>query len=238
MPAKLKQMLMFFRGKRGAVLLVAIGVALFFVLGGHRAVFNLALNEMAGFLLGSGDVEYEEVAEIPSAEIIEDTAVVEREEGPARTVIVSASTLLEAVQATEALAADLEEDLTELAQAGLETAGGDVDQDQEAPPRQTIQTYTATFLRDPFQSLIARDERAPSKLLDVSSASMVGAVWGDSGIIALLEDEAGRSYALKVGDRVVNGRVISVTPASVTFSITVFGLTRSVTLELAEEGEW
>jgi hypothetical protein len=67
---------------------------------------------------------------------------------------------------------------------------------------------------------------------------MVGSVWGDSGIIALLEDEAGRSYALKVGDKVVNGRVISVTPASVTFSITVFGLTRSVTLELAEEGEW
>jgi hypothetical protein len=205
-------------------------------------VFNLALNEMAGFLLGSGDVEYEveytEVAETPSAEITKDTAVVDEEEEPPRTVIVSASTLLEVVQATEAVAADLEGDLMELAQAGSDASGGGSDTDDEAPPRHTIQTYTATFLRDPFQSLIARDERAPSKLLDVSNASMVGAVWGDSGIIALLEDEAGRSYALKVGDKVVNGRVISVTPASVTFSITVFGLTRSVTLELAEEGEW
>jgi hypothetical protein len=66
---------------------------------------------------------------------------------------------------------------------------------------------------------------------------MVGSVWGESGIIALLEDDIGRSYALKVGDKVVNGRVISVTPASVTFTITAFGLTKSVTLELAEEGE-
>jgi len=238
MPAKAKQMLMFLRGKRGAILLVAIGVALFFALGGHRAIFNVALNEMAGFLLGSGDVEYEEMAETPSVEIIEETAVVDEEEEPARTVIVSAGALLEAVQATEVLAADLEDERVELAQAGSDTAVGGLDAGEDAPPRRTIQTYTATFLRDPFQSLIARDERAPSKLLDVSSARMVGSVWGDSGIIALLEDEAGRSYALKVGDKVVNGRVISVTPASVTFSITVFGLTRSVTLELAEEGEW
>ena len=238
MPAKAKQMLMFFRGKRGAVLLVAIGVALFFVLGGHRVVFNLALNEMAGFLLGTGDIEYQEVAESPGTEGIEETAVSEQEEEPSRTVILSASTLLEAVQATEALASDLDEGRTELAQAGSDTSGAGGETDEDAPPRRSIQTYTANFLRDPFQSLIARDERAPSKLLDVSSARMVGSVWGDSGIIALLEDEFGRSYALKVGDKVVNGRVISVTPASATFSITVFGLTRSVTLELAEEGEW
>jgi len=238
MPAKAKQMLMFFRGKRGAILLVAIGVALFFVLGGHRAVFNLALNGMAGFLLGSGDVEYEEVAETQSVEITEETAVVDEEEEPSRTVIISAGAILDAVQATEALAADLGEDRVELAEAGSDKAEAGGNMDDDAPPRRTVQTYTATFLRDPFQSLITRDEKAPSKLLDVSNARMVGSVWGESGIIALLEDEAGRSYALKVGDKVVNGRVVSVTPASVTFSITVFGLTRSVTLELAEEGEW
>jgi hypothetical protein len=237
MPAKAKQMLKFFRGKRGTILLVAIGVALFFVLGGHRAVFNLALNEMAGFLLGSGDVQLEVVAETPGIETAEQPAADEQEK-PSRTVIVSASTLLEAVQATEALAEDLVEGQVELAQAGSDTLSSGSAASEDMPARRTIQTYTASFLRDPFQSLIARDERAPSKLLDVSGARMVGSVWGDSGIIALLEDESGRSYALKVGDKVVNGRVISVTPASVTFSITVFGLTRSVTLELAEEGEW
>jgi hypothetical protein len=237
MPAKAKRMLMFFRGKRGAVLLVAMGAALFFVLGGHRVVFDLALNEMAGFLLGSGDIEYEEAADTHSAGSVENATEAVEEEAP-RTAILSASALFEAVHATDALASDLDDGAVELAQAGSGTSEAVADSDEAAPPRTTIQTYTASFLRDPFQSLIARDERAPSKLLDVSNAKMVGSVWGDSGIIALLEDEAGRSYALKVGDKVVNGRVISVTPASVTFSITVFGLTRSVTLELAEEGEW
>ncbi len=236
MPAKSKQMLMFFRGRRGAILLVAIGVALFFMLGGHRVVFNLALNEMAGFLLGSGDVELEEVAETPGIENDGDTTAFEQEDDPPRTVILSAGALLGAVQATEALASDLGSDRVESAQADTSQSGGGTDGD--APARHPDQTYTANFLRDPFRSLIAGDEKAPSRLLDVSRASMVGSVWGDSGIIALLEDEAGRSYALKVGDKVVNGRIVSVTPASVTFSITVFGLTRSVTLELAEEGEW
>jgi hypothetical protein len=235
-------MLMFFRGKRGSVLLIAIGVALFFVLGGHRMVFSLALNEMAGFLTGTGDieyVEYEEAAGTLGAESDEEATVIVQEDEPSRTVVLSASTLIDAVQATEAQASPTEESVILLAQAGADTSEAEAEGgESDAPPRRTLQTYTASFLRDPFISLIARDERAASKLLDVSSGRMVGSVWGDSGIIALLEDEAGRSYALKVGDKVVNGRVISVTPASVTFSITVFGLTRSVTLELAEEGEW
>jgi hypothetical protein len=237
MPAKTK--LMFFRSKRGAVLLVAVGVALFFVLGGHRMVVNLALNEMAGFLLGTGDIEYEEVAEMPETPGGMETMDNAEEDAPSRTALLSANTLLEAVQAMPAQASPTGEDETLLAQAGSDSSGMEVfDMGEDLPSREHVQTYTASFLRDPFASLIAEEERRPSKLLDVSGARMVGSVWGDSGIIALLEDEAGRSYALKVGDKVINGRVVSVTPASVTFSITVFGLTRSVTLELAEEGEW
>jgi Tfp pilus assembly protein PilP len=238
MPAKAKQMLMFFRGRRGAILLVAVGVALFFVLGGHRAVVNLALNEMAGFLLGTGDVEYEvehvNVADASVAVSEEATTVQAQEDRVSPTALVSANTLLEAVRVTPAEASPADEEEMLLAQAGSDTSGAAMD----IPSRQSVQTYTASFLRDPFQSLISEDERTASKLLDVSNARMVGSVWGDTGIIALLEDEAGRSYALKVGDKVVNGRVVSVTPASITFSITVFGLTRSVTLELADEGEW
>ena len=100
-----------------------------------------------------------------------------------------------------------------------------------------MKVYTASFLRDPFYSLVQAGKDRPTKLMDVGRGKMVGSVWGESGIIALLEDDTGRSFALKVGDRVLNGRVISVTPASITFSITVFGLTKTVTLELAEEGE-
>lgn len=101
-----------------------------------------------------------------------------------------------------------------------------------------VQAYTASYLRDPFYSLVKAEAEKPSKLLDVSKAKMVGAVWGESGIIALLEDDKGRSYALREGDRVLNGRVSKVTPSSVTFVLTIFGITRQVTLEIAEEGEW
>jgi hypothetical protein len=118
------------------------------------------------------------------------------------------------------------------------TASDEAADGESAVARTTEHKYTAGFLRDPFRSLVSGKEDGSSRLLEVSSAMMVGSVWGESGIIALLEDEAGKSYALKVGDRVVNGRVVSVTPATVTFTITVFGLTRSVTLELTEEGEW
>ena len=104
--------------------------------------------------------------------------------------------------------------------------------------RSRLKAYTASHLRDPFYSLISADKAMPNKLLDISRAKMVGSVWGEKSIIALLEDDAGRSYALKAGDKIVNGKVVSVSPASVTFSVTIFGMTKNVTLELAEEGEW
>jgi hypothetical protein len=238
MPAKARQMLMFFRGPRGIVLLVAVGVALFFVLGGHRPVADLVLNEMAGFLLGSGDAGEQAVTGIPEPAEHEEVVVNAGQEEPSHKALISAGALLEAVQATPVSASPAEGG-AETAQAGSDSSrAGEVQAGTYVPSRQTVKAYTASFLRDPFASLIAEGERSPSKLLDVSNAKMVGSVWGEAGIIALLEDEMGRSYALKVGDKVVNGRVVSVTPVSVTFSITVFGLTRSVTLELAEEGEW
>ena len=115
---------------------------------------------------------------------------------------------------------------------------------QSEPPeqheivRKRMNSYTASYLRDPFYSLISADKDLPNKLLDISRGRMVGSVWGEKSIIALLEDEAGRSYALRAGDKIVNGKVVSVAQASVTFSVTIFGMTKNVTLELAEEGEW
>ena len=53
----------------------------------------------------------------------------------------------------------------------------------------------------------------------------------------LTDDGLRIAVDLKVGDRVLNGRAIAVTPASVTFSLTMFGISKTVTLELAEEGE-
>jgi hypothetical protein len=235
MPAKVPQIIRFFRGGRIAIPLAAVGIIVFIVLGGHQKIMGFAVNRMAEFLLGGGDRTEQQLAGDSNS----------FDASPAGGDIFSGSAIMNKIAPTEAVAGEL----GEVAQATAEpepvmevlpdTAAAEPHIEDEIDlRRETVTTYTAAFLRDPFRSLVGADTDRGSRQLDVSGAAMVGSVWGESGIIALLEDDTGRSYALRVGDRVLNGSVVSVTPASITFSITIFGLTKSVTLELAEEGEW
>jgi hypothetical protein len=235
MPAKVPEIVKFFRGGRIAIPLAAVGIIVLVALGGHQKIMSFAVNQVAGFLLGAGDSAVQPPVEYSNS----------HDETPSGGDIFSGSTIINTMAPTEAVAGEA----GELAQAtpepepavdaGPDTTAALPDSEEDIfPGRETVTAYTAAFLRDPFHSLVATGAERSNKLLDVSGAVMVGSVWGESGIIALLEDEAERSYALRVGDRVMNGSVVSVTPASITFSITIFGLTKSVTLELAEEGEW
>jgi hypothetical protein len=261
MPAK--DIAKFFRGGRIAIPLAVIAVILFFALGGHQKIFNYAVDETAEYLLGSdegaegemspaGEVAQvepseAEVAPPEPAEVIMEAS--EAKTGEAKMVAMTGAeekaeepaAVKAPAKAPEPAPAKEQKKIQPAppVQEAPDTAFAEPGMEEEpADMRKLIRAYTASFLRDPFFSLVTSEEAVPSKLLDVARAKMVGSVWGESGIIALLEDDRGRSFALKVGDRVVNGSVISVTPASVTFSITMFGLTKSVTLELAEEGEW
>lgn len=242
-------------------------VVLFLALVGITGdrIFALAVNEMAGYLVDNdsfGDVEFtiededwegEGTLEVSISPGVFDEEKWESGEPPVEMALVKADG--EVVKGDQ-----LFEEITRMAQAdagnttepeGAPEAGAradlgaDADAAAGAEPgepheivRMRVEAYTASYLRDPFYSLISADRDMPSKLLDISRAKMVGSVWGETSIIALLEDDAGRSYALKAGDKIVNGKVVSVSPASVTFSVTVFGLTKNVTLELADEGEW
>jgi hypothetical protein len=235
MPARMPQIIKFFRGGRIAIPLAAVGIIVFIVLGGHQKILGFAVSRMAEFLLGAGDLPEQQLAEHGNSYT----------PSPAEGNILSSSSIISKVAPSEALAGEAGElaqapDQPEpMMEAAPDTAQAEPDVEEEVDARtQVVTAYTATFLRDPFYSLVAAGAKGGTRLLDVSGATMVGSVWGESGIIALLEDDAGKSYALRVGDRVVNGSVVSVTPASIAFSITIFGLTKSVTLELAEEGEW
>ena len=240
MPAKVPDIIKYFRGRRIAIPLAAVGIIVFIVLGGHQKILSFAVNQMAGFLLGAGDLVEQELAE--------DSNLVT--ENSSKENLFSGSAIISQIAPTRAVAGEADppaEGAGEMKSPVDEPADTMVPDTAVAEPdaeegadygRKVVTAYTAAFLRDPFYSLIATGREKPTKLLEVSGARMVGSVWGESGIIALLEDDGGRSYALRVGDRVQNGSVVSVTPASITFSITVFGLTKSVTLELAEEGEW
>jgi len=236
-------MLKLFRGRRVAIPLLAAGVTLFVVFGGHKAIVGLAMEGMTGFLAGTAggaenDAALEPVLETQRAD---DTSA-PAPEPQIEMLLAEAEPPADAAQSVP----------TQASQAQLPAAGVSPEADTLVAPvvppalapavadssvRRTVSAYTASFLRDPFYSLVQAGKDRPAKMLDIGRAKMVGSVWGESGIIALLEDDSGRSYALKVGDKVMNGRTISVTPASVTFSLTMFGITKTVTLELAEEGE-
>jgi len=249
MQVKRSNILRHFRGRRVVIPLLAVAVAAFLVFGGYRGIVSFAMDEMTGFLAGTsagGDGRAIAQPEAPSSPRAQTSA-------PAAAVASQPSAMTAAGDPRVAKAEPSEAPVL-LAKAGPASA---VKMAQAAPQvrtvrqpvvaetapvdstviRKAVKAYTATFLRDPFYSLIQAGKERVGKLLDVGRAVMVGSVWGESGIIALLEDDTGRSFALRVGDRVENGRVISVTPASVTFSITTFGITKTVTLELAEEGE-
>ena len=249
MQVKRSNILRHFRGRRIVIPLLAVAVAAFLVFGGYRALVSFAMDEMTGFLAGTGGGGDGRALAQPAAPIAP------RAQTSVPTTAVASQPIAATASADPRVAkAEPSEAPVLLAKAGPVSA---VKVAQATPPattvrrpavnqpapvdttvfRKEVRAYTATFLRDPFHSLIQAGKEHVGKLLDVGRAIMVGSVWGESGIIALLEDDTGRSFALRVGDRVENGRVIAVTPASVTFSITTFGITKTVTLELAEEGE-
>jgi hypothetical protein len=254
MQVKRSNILRHFRGRRAVIPLLAAAVAVFVVVGGYKGIVSFAMDEMTGFLVGTGDAGSEQAsaavkATAPSvaassrdAATLRDTPPVELAQAEPKPAAAKAAPTAAPSAATKAspagtstAAAKAAPVVARPAQSAPQVAPGAAE--DSAAVRATENVYAASFLRDPFYSLVQAGKDVPSKLLDVGVAKMVGSVWGESGIIALMEDDTGRSFALKKGDRVLNGRVISVTPASVTFSITVFGLSKTVTLELAEEGE-
>ena len=103
MPADAKEVLKFFRGKRMIALFAVVGVVAFLVFGGHRKAIGFAVDEMAGFLLGAGDLKDEKMAE--GGEIHEYAAG----EKPSEGGLLSAGSILKQVGVSEAMAAPVEE---------------------------------------------------------------------------------------------------------------------------------
>ena len=70
------------------------------------------------------------------------------------------------------------------------------------------------------------------EVVDVNSAQLVGVMWGDSDQFALVEDGEGFGYILRVGDRVLNGRVVSIRKDRLTARLTLYGISNTVVLKL------
>jgi hypothetical protein len=87
---------------------------------------------------------------------------------------------------------------------------------------------------DPFKTLVdgRYEQTAGGELADLNSAKLVGVMWGDDDQFALVEDGGGFGYILRVGDRVLNGRVVSIHRDRLTARITLYGITNTVILKL------
>jgi hypothetical protein len=94
--------------------------------------------------------------------------------------------------------------------------------------------YQSYGRSDPFRSLVDGEfeQKSAAELVDVSSARLVGVIWGGDDRFALVEDGEGFGYILRVGDRVRNGRVVSIRKSSLTARITLYGISNSVVLKL------
>jgi len=102
--------------------------------------------------------------------------------------------------------------------------------------RENSYYYGAFNRRDPFRPLVdgrfVRDDMM--ELVELTAVELVGIVRGDLDRFALLEDEKGFTYILRVGDRVHNGTVVAIGEQTMTARITNFGQTSKYTLHLVE----
>jgi hypothetical protein len=131
--------------------------------------------------------------------------------------------------------------------AGGVLAAGVVDYHQaraeatkKAKLRENNYYYSAFNKRDPFRSLIVGDFISDKKMkpVDLGRVELVGVVRGDLDRFALLEDNKGFAYILRVGDRIKNGSVVAIGNKSMVARVTNFGQTRKFTLHLASaEGD-
>ena len=107
--------------------------------------------------------------------------------------------------------------------------------------RENSYYYSAFNRKDPFQSLIIGEFVSEKKMevVDIGRVVLVGIVKGELDRFALLEDDKGFSYILRVGDQVKNGAVVAIGDESMVARVTNFGQTKKFTLHLAkgEEGE-
>ena len=122
--------------------------------------------------------------------------------------------------------------------AGTLVGLAQADSAKKAKLRENNYYYSAFNKRDPFRSLIVGDFISEKKMspVDIGRVELVGVVKGDLDRFALLEDNKGFAYILRVGDRIKNGSIVAIGDRSMVARVTNFGQTRKFTLHLARAG--
>ena len=97
--------------------------------------------------------------------------------------------------------------------------------------------YQSYGKNDSFRQLVdgTYEQVGGGELADVNSGKLVGVMWAENDQFALVEDGGGFGYILRVGDRVLNGRVVSIHRDRLTARLTLYGITNTVVLKLENE---
>jgi hypothetical protein len=103
--------------------------------------------------------------------------------------------------------------------------------------RENSYFYQSFGTPDPFRSLLAGAfEAKQQQIVDLHTVQLVGVVWEDEEIAAMVQDVQGFGYTLRPGDAVKDGSVVSITPDALVARLNIFGQTTQVTLHL-QRGE-
>jgi len=101
-----------------------------------------------------------------------------------------------------------------------------------------IETYSYRIKgrRDPFISLVKKEEEGISekRKVNVENLMLLGVMWGPSGKVAILNDQAGLGHVLRVNDRVAGGKVVSITRNSIVFELRQFGIVTKYEIKIGE----
>ena len=98
--------------------------------------------------------------------------------------------------------------------------------------------YEAAGRRDPFRALLVDEKKEgeiETDLLRLDGANLRGVVWSEGVYLALVTDKDNKSFVLREGDPVYQGRVLSVTQSQAVFEVTDFGDYQKITLKVRRQ---
>ena len=121
--------------------------------------------------------------------------------------------------------------------AGVAAADSAGPADLPSSLRENSYFYQSFGTPDPFRSLLAGAfEPKQQEIVDLHTVQLVGVIWEDEEIAAMVQDVQGFGYTLRPGDTVKNGNVVSITPDALVARLDIFGQTTQMTLRL-QRGE-
>ena len=151
--------------------------------------------------------------------------------------IASGGVMALALWAAAAAAAPAPEDAAPAIPAGVAAADSAGPADLPSSLRENSYFYQSFGTSDPFRSLLAGAfEPKQQEIVDLHTVQLVGVIWEDEEIAAMVQDVQGFGYTLRPGDAVKNGNVVSITPDALVARLDIFGQTTQMTLRL-QRGE-